>query len=327
MTCYYPIQCRIVDNGEGNKKNIIFQNSSKSVTRDENGNIKIKDPYPDQIPCGNCIGCRLKKAKQWAIRCMHEKQYHENSSFITLTYSDEKINENKSLDKKKVQKFMKKLRKAIEPEKIRFYMCGEYAPNSIEEELKEQQLPLEKRRCKGRPHYHIIIFGYDFPDKTKWKTDPSTGITQYRSKLLESKWTEGYSTIGNVTPESILYTAKYILKKINGKPSKNYYQGKEKEYTTMSRRDGIGKKYLDEFKEEIYKHDSVIFQNIEIKPPSYYDKLYDITNPKDLYLIKKNREEEAKKNSKEITPERLETRRTIAEAKNNINYRNLNKKE
>ena len=29
-----------------------------------------------QLPCGQCVGCRLERSRQWAIRCMHEAQMH-----------------------------------------------------------------------------------------------------------------------------------------------------------------------------------------------------------------------------------------------------------
>jgi len=43
------------------------------------------------IPCGRCIGCRLERSRQWAIRCVHEASLHEDNAFITLTYAPENI--------------------------------------------------------------------------------------------------------------------------------------------------------------------------------------------------------------------------------------------
>lgn len=38
--------------------------------------------------CGSCLGCRLKKSKQWAVRCLKELEYWEEACFVTLTYND-----------------------------------------------------------------------------------------------------------------------------------------------------------------------------------------------------------------------------------------------
>lgn len=52
------------------------------------------------VPCGRCIGCRLERSRQWAIRCVHEAQLHEETAFITLTYSPENLPPGGTLKKK-----------------------------------------------------------------------------------------------------------------------------------------------------------------------------------------------------------------------------------
>ena len=99
-----------------------------------------------EAPCGQCLGCRLDYAQEWAIRCMHEAEMQDNNSFITLTYDDQNLPRHGSLDKTHFQKFMKRMREHLSPLKIRFYHCGEYGEKYT------------------RPHYHSLIFGYDFPD-------------------------------------------------------------------------------------------------------------------------------------------------------------------
>ena len=46
---------------------------------------------PLEIPCGQCIGCKLERSRQWAMRCVHEALLHEENSFITLTYAPEAL--------------------------------------------------------------------------------------------------------------------------------------------------------------------------------------------------------------------------------------------
>ena len=76
------------------------------------------------LPCGRCVGCRLERSRQWAVRCMHEASMHMFNSFVTLTYDDDHLPEYNSLNYKHFQDFMKRLRKSHNG--VRFYMCGEY---------------------------------------------------------------------------------------------------------------------------------------------------------------------------------------------------------
>ena len=99
------------------------------------------------LPCGQCIGCRLERSRQWAVRCMHEASLHDENSFLTLTYSDENLPPGGSLHLPDFQNFMKRLRKSIAPKRVRFYHCGEYGD------------------ILSRPHYHALLFGYDFDDR------------------------------------------------------------------------------------------------------------------------------------------------------------------
>ena len=78
-----------------------------------------------EIPCGKCIECRLNYSRMWAVRATHEAQMHENNSFITLTYDNDHVGDNK-LDYTDFQKFMKKLRRAYPNKQIGFMACGEY---------------------------------------------------------------------------------------------------------------------------------------------------------------------------------------------------------
>lgn len=59
------------------------------------------------LPCGQCVGCRLERSRQWAVRCMNEAQMHKKNCFVTLTYKEA----SKSLRYRDFQLFMKRLRK------------------------------------------------------------------------------------------------------------------------------------------------------------------------------------------------------------------------
>lgn len=97
------------------------------------------------VPCRKCLGCSLDYSKEWSFRCLLEASLHRDNCFVTLTYDNS--NCPYEISKKDVQDFLKRLRKAVFPLKIRYYCCGEYGSKYL------------------RPHYHLILFGYDFPDR------------------------------------------------------------------------------------------------------------------------------------------------------------------
>lgn len=250
---------------------------------------------PVTIPCGQCIGCRLERSRQWAIRCVHEAQLHDANAFITLTYDEEHLPPGPSLEKTHFQLFIKRLRKHIKPTKIRYYHCGEYGSNY------------------GRPHYHACLFGFDFPDKYLWSERKS--IKLYRSPMLERLWPQGLSSIGNVTFESAAYVARYITKKYLGPDSAKHYERVDTdtgeitsitpEYTTMSLKPAIGKLWYDKYSADVYPSDEIILRGKRLKPPRYYNGLYELQNPASMATIKKSRIRKARKNSSDTTPARL----------------------
>lgn len=215
------------------------------------------------LPCGRCMGCRLEKSKQWAVRCDKEAQLHEENCFLTLTYSNEHLPVDYSVHPRVMQLFMKKLRKEIFPKKVRFYLGAEYGDQNL------------------RPHYHVILFGHDFHDKIFYERT-TRGDTLYVSRTLSKLWPYGLSTIGAVTFESAGYTARYSTKKITGQQASDHYLRVHPlhgficrvrpEFSLMSRRPGIGQGYAIKYQDEIYRSDSVIVRGKELKPPRFFDQ-------------------------------------------------------
>jgi hypothetical protein len=302
MGCYKPLQGWHSDRiNKTGRRSIVF-NQKEALHAD----IELK------IACGQCIGCRIEKSRQWATRCVHEASLHEDNAFITLTFSDEEVlkRENpESLDKRDFQKFMKRLRRRY-GNGIRYYHCGEYGDEF------------------GRPHYHACLFNHDFKDKELWNIKNGNRI--YRSQSLEELWPYGYSTIGEVTFQSAAYVARYIMKKINGDLAEDHYKVPERidystgevifkkiepEYTTMSRRPGIGKEWFDKYKGDLFPKDFVTVDGKKVRIPRYYDKLLEAKNPWEMEEIKEKREEKAEKFEHEQEPERLRAREKVLERK------------
>lgn len=265
------------------------------------------------LPCGRCIGCRLERSRQWAMRCVHESELYDKNCFITLTYNPDNLPVDGSLDVSMFQKFMKRLRKRYEVldddgklvpgTGIRFFHCGEYGA-----EL-------------SRSHYHAILFNHDFEDKKYMST--KNGNRLYRSAILEELWPYGFCTVGDVTFESAAYVARYICKKINGPKAESHYGSKAPEYATMSRRPGIGMRWIENFGREVYRDDFVVFRGQKMKPPKAYDKAFGhegFIGPltREAYMrrcilryAKFRREEAAEADEFDATPKRLMVREAV----------------
>ena len=247
---------------------------------------------PVMVPCGQCIGCKLEKSRQWAVRIMHEEQLHDESCFLTLTYNDENLPANGSLVKEHFQKFMKRLRKAYDDKSIRYFHCGEYG----------DQLQ--------RPHYHACLFGIDFPDKRLLSLNRGNHL--YESPRLTKIWGHGHCSIGTLTFESAAYVARYVCKKITGPGAEEYYGDRIPPYVTMSRRPAIGREWLDKFLNDVYIGDQVITrEGRKCKPPKYYDKLLEDMSPERFKFIKRDREARAKKREEDNTLDRLAIREEL----------------
>lgn len=232
---------------------------------------------------------------------------HEFNCFITLTYSDENLPLDRSLSKRDFQLFMKRLRKSIAPLKVRFFAGGEYGD------------------LNARPHYHALLFGYDFPDKKFHKH--SAGKPLYTSQALEKLWPNGFALIGDVTFESAAYVASYCHKKLTGTMAALYNHvdaetgeiiGITPEFGLQSRRPGIGSTWFEKYGNDVYPRDQVIARESPQRPPRYYDKLLSKTKGGEAVLSDlrvKRREKVNSCNFDELEPPRLRAKETCAKAK------------
>lgn len=257
-----------------------------------------------QIPCGQCTGCKMGRAAEWAIRCMHEASLFQNNSYFTLTYAPDHLPEDHSLHHEHFQVFIRSLRKRT-GEKLRFYMCGEYGTAT------------EQNHWIARPHYHVLLFGFGFPDKYKYYLDKRHNQI-YRSPLLEAAWNKGIAEIGALTRQSAGYVARYILKK--QKYQRDDYlkvdletgeiRKRSPEYTQMSLKPGIGHDWYKKFHKEIENNDNVVIDGKEIQTPKYYRTIMKRDNPDRHEVLLQKRVDQAKQNP-DNAPDRLEVREII----------------
>lgn len=203
----------------------------------------------------------MDKVRDWGTRISHEASLHDENSFLTLTYGDEFLPDDFSISVRELQLFFKRLRKSISPQKVRYYACGEYGDRN------------------GRPHYHAILFGYQFPDLEVWRRSES-GFYTYRSKSLDAIWGLGHAEIGTVTKSSGAYVARYALKKQTGDFDPAFYQRLhpvhgtihqvEREFALMSSRPGIGGHWFDVFESDAFPSDFVVIDGQKLPIPQYY---------------------------------------------------------
>lgn len=229
--------------------------------------MKCKSPFPLQkslsvkdakslgnkyevfVPCGKCLYCRMQRRREWALRLMHENEYHESSVFVTLTYQDNYLPEGSTLVKRDLQDFFRKVRRR--GKKFKYYACGEYGRDDK----------------TSRPHYHAIMFGENL--RTQIKSEE-----YYYSQKINTieDWPQGNVVLGDVTHDSIRYTAQYIDKKFYGDTEalEHHYGKRIREFQLQSQ--GLGLRYLQDNKERIQRDGELSYKGKPCRLPRYYEK-------------------------------------------------------
>lgn len=287
MACFSPLSA--------------WQTESGGIVFAERGNIRREL----QLPCGQCIGCRIDKAQAWATRCVHEAQVHDVSCFATLTYSDEHLPSDGSLNYEHFQLFLKRLRKRIAPQRVRFFMCGEYGEKT------------------SRPHYHALLFGYRPSDLVCHSQKPY-GIL-WTSDTLTNLWGLGHVTVGDVTEQSAGYCAQYATKKVTGPRAEAHYVSLNPstgelspitpEFARMSLKPGIGGPWLEKYRADIYNDDQVIINGKKRRPPKFYDKKQAEYDPDLMENLVHKRTLRALENFTNNTGDRLAVREVVLKAR------------
>ncbi|UDN67618.1 replication initiator protein [robinz microvirus RP_75] len=250
MGCDFPIKAYRTDQ--------VLPSGKRAITFNPLRGLNSSSPF--LLPCNNCVGCRLERSRQWAVRMTHEAKMHSQNSFITLTYDNQHVPESFGLDLRHWQLFMKKLRRRTN-HRIRFFGCGEYGDQNL------------------RPHYHAILFGHDFDDKKLWKTN-GRGDPIFQSAFLTDVWSMGFATTQLVVPESTAYVARYSVKKLAGEaraekyyrisPVDGAYHSIRVEFGVMSKRPGIGHTFFDKFRSDLFPSGTVVINGRVQAIPRYY---------------------------------------------------------
>ena len=280
------------------------------------------------IKCRKCEECKFDYASEWGIRCAHEYQMSTCGAFITLTIDDTRahlFNQEKNIKQycKKCVKgnryirypisytlckglildFVKKLRDLLYKRygvSIRYFGCGEYGSNG------------------DRPHYHILIYNYNFPDR-QFIGYTKKGFPYYYSEELFNAWNYGICTVQDLDVKTCFYTAKYCLKKLKFTDDiqlQEQYYGREQEFLFMSKgncqsnrcdfideiiknckgmkslrdltnpyckfcsktRGGIGYSWFLRYKDDVLKKGFITLDGIKYSIPKYYLSLLKLTD-------------------------------------------------
>lgn len=163
-------------------------------------------------PCTKCFPCRVNRRRLWAHRIQLESLKSSDSCFVTLTYGEKNLPEGSDLSPKHTQDWLKRLRKILAPEKIRYFLVGEYGDKT------------------QRPHYHAALFGVH---------PIVAGGYDGQHGVVQKSWNQGYTFVGDLTPDSAMYVAGYCTKKMTSRKDPRL-NGRHPEFARMSLRPGLG---------------------------------------------------------------------------------------
>lgn len=311
MPCYHPIRAWRTASG------ITFHEDRRKG--DQLGQL--------ELACGQCIGCRLRRARDWSLRVMHEAQLHDSNCFVTLTYDDAHLPPGGHLRYADYQAFMRRLRKASKSP-VRFFMCGEYGPLNL------------------RPHYHACLFNIDFSDRVPLGKS-GAGAVFYDSPTLRRIWGLGHVSVQPLCREAAEYTARYVVDKITGQAAESHYSTvdddgvinrRPSEFSRCSLRPGIGYGWFQRYgRSDVFPADMVVSKGERHQVPRYYDKLLrrstrtvsregfiEARDDQAAGLVERielDRFKRSKLNFQDQTSERLEVREAVQKARLNQSKR------
>ena len=303
MGCYRPLlRFYNPDNPEVTGRIITFRRFANEIVK--NPKLTYEDVIYRRdcmlIPCGKCIGCKIRKRQDWAARIeMEAKTWPKESVwFVTLTYDNEHIPGvnhetgevirgamylrrkkspdlavNMTLWYEDIQKFLKRLRKAHNGQ-LRYFIAGEYGERT------------------GRPHYHMILFGYQ-PEKLEpySKIKPDEYMVDSR---ITKCWGMGLHNLINPTQGAYNYVAGYVTKKFDDETKEHIKNGLIPPFAQMSRDPGLGYEYYQEHKEEIWHKGFIQLENGKRAPiPRYFEEMQKQEDPYTLWRLKKINQERA----------------------------------
>lgn len=215
--------------------------SDPRVVKWSRGHVKIGDDYvekwiPEKVfPCGQCMVCREDRKNEWVVRMNCEYHMVKHAHWIGLSYSDDYLPKDYSVDERHMQLFFKRLRKR--GKFFKYYYCGEYGEDF------------------GRAHYHVVLY-HDYDDSEKLLKD------------LRDSWKMGFVYMDLFDFGRTLYVVDYLDKK----GSITHFNGVKlrKPFARMSK--GLGLSYLRKYEDQIVAKGYINLKGFKYKIPRYFIK-------------------------------------------------------
>lgn len=322
IPCGHCMECRISKSKEWANR-IMFEaeqweeNYFITLTYDDN-HLPYRDWFYDADGCvqeGACLDKTELQNFMKKLRTYNDRKFRPIAEDTVLRKHFHCLNKD-GLNEGETTKFENLVSEEMKKYQIRFYACGEYG---------------EKY---GRPHFHLILFNMHLDDLVLFKKTENGAY--FLSETITKAWSEngvpkGHVLVANLCYETGRYVAQYVLKKQYGENSQAWYNMMRRtpEFTLMSRNPGIGRDYYEKNKEQIYKNDGINIPkkdgSIKVKPPKYYDKLFELEDKETLDSIKRLRNkkvvlaEEHRQIQSNATPEqRRKMRENHANNKNKL---------
>lgn len=248
------------------------ENRGVQIYRDRATALMTPDSY-GETRCGQCLGCRSDRARDWALRAYAETHTPDPrgrpvACFITLTYDEDWRPADGSLRPEDFTNFAKRLRRFTRSH-VRYLQCGEYGASSM------------------RPHHHAIVWGEDFrSDRRIWKISGSQRT--YLSESLSNLWGRGFTTVAPATFANARYVAGYVLKKLQQHrwweltaewDGNKVVSKMAPPYVTMSRNPGLGRAFFDAYWRDMYPKDFLTVEGRKYRPPFRFDEWLRETQP------------------------------------------------
>jgi hypothetical protein len=207
---------------------------------------KVKGMLLDYVHrCGQCMPCRITRRQEWTLRNILESKCHKYNTFVTLTFDEIWVPPDGKCRKAQFQKFLKRLRKNS-GKKFRYFGIGELGD------------------IGGRPHYHILLFGYP----------------AFFDEEIRASWQFGHVDVRELTPSGCAYVAGYATKKFT-RLDGEVNERTNSQFQLMSTKPGIGYHYCVKIAQNLMR-DTFNFVGDEYK----YIRCYGMKLPLDKYMQK-----------------------------------------
>lgn len=320
MSCFHPKKAWYGLGKTKNGKSVVVFSVEKALFKNQSFYVN----------CGQCVGCRKDRARDAGTRIEKEAKLHAWNCLLTLTYDDLHLPAFASLVPDHPRLFIKNLRQELnrgrlargqEPIFIRYAGAAEYGDT-----------PMEgwPGRKQGRPHYHLVIFGFAFQEDRRDAGKTISGYPQFDSALLDRLWGKGRARISDVNAAVGDYVGQYIFKKMNGHLAEAHYRVVDPdtgefsqlvpEFQFQSSRPGIGRGFAEKYAGDLHQgfcisYDQASGISRKRPVPKYFLRVLEDSHSDMVENIKASREAHAEKHREDSTWDRLETREAVALAR------------